>query len=415
MTDTFCIAADVLGTPKDLLVTGKGFLFTGSPPPGAWRLSREPRTDGRCLKTLAQLAGLELDAEPPRPFLRAMETCISGSLGTSVPWASAMPRRAHQSFTKGLVDRAVMLLNHPVRGYYEGTWATGEALLESLQPAYVDPEVWRTLSDPSVGNWRVVKSFSPDSMGRCPRVRYNRFGTRTGRLTVEAGPQILTLKREFRGMLRSRYGREGCIVYLDFAALEPRILLYESGGRCDARDLYGHINSELFGGRMDREDIKKVVISELYGQNKWATGRRLGLAGRELDGFVNSVRGFFRPEQLLARVKKGYLQDGFVTNRYGRRVQVDEPIDRIFVNSYVQSTGVDVVLQGFHLVMNELRGSRVVPVFLLHDAVLLDCHRDELPRLREIDSVTVPGYVQKFYLSLQELEPCTPAQLAVSL
>lgn len=247
-----------------------------------------------------------------------------------------------------------------------------------------------------------TQSFVPDEDGLTRPVRYDRFKTLTGRLTVESGPQILTLKREHRDILKSRHGDNGAIYALDFANLEARILLYEYGRSCNDVDLYGVIAKEL---GYDRKAIKGAVISELYGSSKWALGKHLGIEGKELNEFVKKVKDYFNTGELLERVKAQFVSTGKVINRYGRPVTIDEPLDHIFISYYGQSTGVDVTMLGFKQVVDTLKkkAPKSCPVFLLHDAMFLDVHNDDLPIVQSIKHVKVKGYVQKFFLKLEKI------------
>lgn len=334
--------------------------------------------------------------------MRSM-TFLSSSLGdTPVPWHRVMPAREHLGFTKRLVEELLVTMDKAPLDYYRSTWVPANGVIRSLQQVAVDRQAWQRLIDSGEGNVSATRSFEPGLDGLAQPVRYDRFKTLTGRLTVESGPQILTLKREHREMMASVHGTKGGIYALDFAALEARILLYEYGRRCEDVDLYGMIAKEL--GR-DRKAIKGAVISELYGSSKWALGKHLGMEGKELDSFVKTVKAYFNTRQLLERVKQQFIATGKVINRYGRQVTVDEPLDNIFVSYYGQSTGVDVTMLGFKQVVDRLEkhAPRVRPVFLLHDSILLDVHDDDLPAVRSIDHVKVKGYVQRFPLRLERV------------
>lgn len=255
-----------------------------------------------------------------------------------------------------------------------------------------------------VGNVKAVSTFVPDHAGFAAPVVYDRFGALTGRLTVTHGPSILTLKREYRDLLVSDTG--GCIVSVDFAALEARVLLYEAGRRCDEPDLYGMIARDL---GYDRKAVKGAVISELYGSSKYALGKALGIEGRELNSFVRRVKAYFNTKELLSRIKAQFFETGRIINRYGRPVLIDDPMDHIFINYYAQSSGVDVTLLGFSLLVERLAREcpGVRPLYLLHDALILDVPLKYLDEVMATRAVTVPGYVQAFPLKVERLS-CTP-------
>ena len=328
---------------------------------------------------------------------------LSGSLGSSpVPWAKVMPALEHRAFVKGLIDAVVVAMVTAPVDYYRAVWVPGNAVFRSLQPMAVDGGRWRELVAAGEGNVPAIKSFHPDDDGFASPICYDRFNTCTGRLTVASGPQILTLKKEHRNVIRSRYGDKGKIFALDFAALEVRVLLYEYGRKCDEPDLYGMIAREL--GK-DRKAIKGAVISELYGSSKYALGKHLGMEGKELNAFVKQVKSYFKTDELLKRVKAQFVSTGYLENRYGRRVLVDEPLDHVLVNYYSQSTGVDVTLLGFDQVIQKLEqhAPKTIPLATLHDALFLDVHNDDLAYVKTLDRVKVKGYVQSFPLRLESV------------
>jgi hypothetical protein len=372
-------------------------------PDGAWHLSGQIKLDSEfCLDTLYRLAGIELPTMPAPQFIRSMEH-FSGSLGsTDVPWRFVLPENEHRDFTKKLVTAIGGTIGTLPFDYYTTVWVPGNAVIRALRPGYVDKHLWKELIDVGEGNMPALRSFEPNRLGRMPAVEYDRFRTLTGRLTVATGPQILTLKREHRKILRSRHGNDGQVISLDFAALEARILLYEHGGRCDEPDLYQMIAREL---GYERKAIKGAVISELYGSSKRALGVQLGIEGAALDEFVQRVKRYFSTHELLARIKAQFLKTGKIMNRHGRPIVVDEPLDNLFIAYYGQSSGVDITLLGFRQVIDQLTSvaPRSVPIFLLHDAILIDAHKDEVPAIRAINSLRIKGYVQRFMLKADDV------------
>jgi hypothetical protein len=399
----FCVDSSVLGTDEHLLVDDGTFAWTKFVPQSTWHLSGCPKDNSDwCLDTALRLGHASPVIAPPDRFVKAMSV-LSGSLGeVPVPWAKVMPGREHQGFTKRLVDDVGLAIVSALLEYYRAIWVPGNAVFRALQPVAVDRSAWRALLEAGAGNLAAVRSFEPDAAGLCQPVGYDRFKTLTGRLTVATGPQILTLKREHRSIIRSVHGDQGSVWALDFAALEARILLYEYGRKCEDPDLYGMIAKEL--GK-DRKAIKGAVISELYGSSKWALGKVLGIEGKELNDFVRNVQAYFRTDELLKRIKAQFVATGKVNNRYGRPVTVDEPMDNIFISYYGQSTGVDVTMLGFKQVIDTLakKAPKVRPIFLLHDSILLDVHVDDLAEVQKVKHVKVKGYVQKFPLRLEKI------------
>lgn len=402
MAEQICIDSTILGTEKHLVVDD-GYTWSADVPPSAWHFSGEVKLHcDRCFDTAIKLAGAVVDTNPPEKFTKSMKTTLNGRT-TSIPWMMIMPEREHRAFVKKIVNSSIEALGKILKNYYVNTWVPESAILRSLKPAKVNESHIRLIkSQPETRN-AAIETFRPGVSGFCPTVDYDRFGTRTGRLLVNSGPDILTLKREYRNIIVPSEPR-GRIAYVDFSALEARVLLYESGGSCPDVDLYTFISNELFSGTAPRNACKKAVISELYGSGKYAIGKELGIEGKQLDDFVNKIKSFFRTKELLKRVKAEYVKTGKVINRYGRRLVIDDPVDNIFVNTYAQSTGVDVCLLGFSQIAQSLSETRVRPLFVLHDALLLDVPEESVETVSAISEVRVPGYEQAFPVKCEFIE-----------
>jgi len=394
-----------MGTERNLLVDG-GYRWVDHVPESTWHLSGELKLHSdRCLDTLLRLNSRVVDVSPPARFVNAMSQLMSGS-HVAIPWAHVMPEREHRAHVRKLINEASEALETISKDYYVNTWVPQSTVLRSLQPARVSQARYREVLALAGNNAKSIENFCPNDNGFAATVAYDRFGTRTGRLTVDHGPGILTLKRDYRDMLVPS-DPKGCIAYIDFAALEARIMLYEAGGRCDEHDMYAFISRELFGGTASRDSIKLAVISELYGVGKHTLGDQLGIAGKELDGFIGKVKRFFRGKELLKRVKGEFIKTGMITNRHGRKIVIDEPLDHILINSYAQSTGVDVSLLGFSDIVRQLQHlPGIRPLFVLHDALILDVPAVDLEAVKAIKQVKVPGYVQNFFLKCETF-PCT--------
>lgn len=405
--DAICIDRSLIGTEKHLVVDD-GYTWIDEPPKDSWFLGMDPEHDhALSVNTLLRLHNHRIDVSPPERFVSAMSTVMSGSQG-SIPWSFVMPQRDHRAFVDNLIKLTVEAIKTLPKDYYRDTWVSGTKVLASLRPASIDVGAWNDIVASRPGNLNVVETFKPDKRGIAQKIKYDRFGTRTGRLTVESGPNILTLKREFRKRLIRSSHVGGSIISIDFSALEARVLLYESGGRCDEQDMYTMIARDLFHGSASRQQIKGAVISEVYGSSKHVLGEALGIHGKELDAFVSKVKGFFKINDLKQRVKSQFVTEGWITNRYGRRVMIDDPLDHIFVNYYAQSTGADVAMQGFSDMISRMRKlPGVRPLYVLHDALIVDSPKEHVDAIMSENIAKVKGYVQKFYVK-PEIMSCTP-------
>jgi hypothetical protein len=396
-----CIDSSVIGTEKHLLCNSGIYSWIKSVPNDSWHLSGKIKNESqRCFDTLLRLNDLSFSLLPDEKYLKMMSSLESDSI--QFPWKNIMSSSAHRDFVKKIANLAAEAYKKVSMNYYEGTWVPCNKPLNSLNRAKIDKtRLKNTLTD-NAQNPHVIKSFQPTvNSDYADTVVYNRFGTLTGRLTVTKGPQILTLKRNCRDIIVSE-SENSTIMSIDFSALEPRILLYESGKDCLDEDLYRSISSEI---NRPRNDVKLVIISELYGSSKRLLGDKLKLDGDELDNFVKYVKQYFNTKSLLERLKKQVYELGYIENHYGRRIKIDDPTEHILINYYTQSTGVDVSLLGFGRIIDILKeqSDKIKPLYLLHDALILDVPNSQIDNLKQIKSIFVPGYTQAFPLKIEPL------------
>lgn len=404
----FCVGRNIIGANKDLLYDDGALSYVDNAPDDVWMLNGTFKPGSSCLDTLLKLEHTKLASIlPDDRYIKAM-SIVAPEL-TDIPWASVLPSGAYRCFIKNLINSIIEALVTINTNYYTNTWVPSGSILDKLVPAKIDKRRWLELmrSENNATNKSTLETFEPDEKGYARSVVYDRMKTRTGRLSVMSGPQILTLKKGYRNIITSRFGENGAIVYVDFASLEVRIILHESGRWFDEADIYAKLATDIFGeGKVDRSVVKGAVISELYGVSHQRLSSILGLGERDVRRFVEVVRTYFDVESLLSRIKNQYARHGYVKNRYGRKVPVDDPQDHMLINSYVQSTGVDVSMLGFSNLVRLLEKRKIVaePIFVLHDAMLLDVHKDELQNVIEATrTVRVKGYLQRFFLHVERL------------
>lgn len=388
-----CIDSSVIGTERHLLVDD-GFSWSKNVPPKFWHLSPGIKPmDNRCLNSLLRLEGLDINLSPPDKFTKPMNLILPGG---ARPWSLLMPQDAHRELVERIKNEAICNLEKIDLTYFRDVWSAGNEVLRSLLPAKVDPIRVEQILEDSGMNRRVVEGLIPEQTGYAQPIIYDRFGTRTGRLTVRSGPGILTMKKAYRDAFVSSYA-DGHIVSLDFSALEVRVLLYEAGGHCDEADLYAYLAKKIFGGEFDRKAVKAAVIAESYGSGKTSLSQFLGISGEKLESLIEGIRNFLGTKSLKENLSQQYWKNGFIRNRHGKKVAIDEPRTHIFVNSYAQSTGVDVSLLGFNNIIKSLTSSTGVrPLFVLHDELILDVSPLRMNDVMMSKYVDIPGYSQKF-------------------
>jgi DNA polymerase I-like protein with 3'-5' exonuclease and polymerase domains len=126
----------------------------------------------------------------------------------------------------------------------------------------------------------------------------------------------------------------------------------------------------------------------------------LGLPLSEVSKVHNVITSKFGVEKLVNRLRSEFLDKKCIRNKYGRRIAVPDSSDGTLLNSYLQSTGVDVALWGFLEIVNRLNDEWAVPVAVLHDALILDVTKEFAQKIGESLAVQVPGYIGKFPLKI---------------
>jgi hypothetical protein len=396
----FAIDSSVLGTEKHLVGDEEGFLWSDSVPRDAWHMTGDLKTSStaRCLDTLFKMSGHKA-AEVPERYLLSMKSLVTGS--NSIPWQMVLPQSVFKQFFKNVVRETTEVFPNLPFDYYETAWAAGSRVLNSLRPCAIDLDAFNdaVAQNPASPG---LESFRPKRSGFSRPVVYDRFATRTGRLTVIDGPNILILKKENRRVIKSSF-EDGIIAYLDFRALEARIVLGEAGRYSTSDDLYEDVANSQFKGVLPRDVVKVAVLSELYGISRSSLKSRLGVSDQKLDSFIGVIRDYFKVNELRNLLKDQVGNSGKMINRFGRPLTVPIGQDNLLVNTYAQSTGVDVSLLGFDYILRNVGSEGIRPLFVLHDAIIIDVRGDRIDDVKKIGNVSIPTYDSPFPVKFEQL------------
>jgi len=324
----------------------------------AWIGPEKINADPHCLRTLFELEAIPFSVDPPQRY-----QALADMFGKS-PWELVHPtRRLWWALDK--IKEATKHRNAEGTRYQWGVFAPTSQLFDLLRPWRVDPAV----KDSSDAN--AITCVSEDGWLQPPT--YNRFGTRTGRLTVTEGPRVLTVRHDTRELFRA-IDDEHELVQFDYSALEARVALALAGRELAIDSDPYHVIAELMGSK-ERDEAKSATFSALYSDPTAKTQR---------DPRVSKVRRIFKLGEIFTSLKKNKEENGCVRNLYGRLIP--EPIEETLYNNYVQSTGADVVLLGFKQLIPTLLELEIVPHFFLHDALYASVPRSMVREAAELAS-----------------------------
>ena len=205
-----------------------------------------------------------------------------------------------------------------------------------------------------------LRSHAETLLTSDPYVKYNQFGTRTGRMTTQKNTlPILTMNKTFRS---SVLPSNDFFVELDFNGAEVRTLLGLLEKPQPTEDVHDFHLKEIFKNLSTRDEAKVAFFAWLYGSRAAAKSPE----AKELEKFYDK-------DSLLAT----HWQDKTVTTPF-RKVIHD--VDRHHALNYlVQSTAAELALKQAlkldHLLRTHSEGSALA--FIIHDAVILDMKNED--------------------------------------
>lgn len=387
----------VVGSTRHLVYTVDGDIrWSPEVPPdclvyGPWV---PPEQD---LKLLLGLAATNIHDGPGEPWEGVMRT-VMGADDAPIPWAKAMPSAAWESYVRRLCEALRAGLAEVGTDYYLNTYLPSQAILGALDFWAMDPAKKAQYIEED-GPTQVLESFVTTTP-----TKYSRL-TSTGRLKVVEGPEILRLKKSQRDIIVSRYA-SGQVMSLDYVSLEPRLAL-ALAGKPVPEDVYQDIIDNVLDG-MDRKTAKKIVLSVLYGAGTKKLQETVELDAVTLSSYIMRLKKYFGIKELTRKLVAEQAEHGFIRNFYGKVIRLKNPVAHKLYNAYIQSTAVDICLLGFSKLKftegcgtDQEMGSRTHPIFVIHDALVVDCETGGTVDYEPAQ--TVPGFDTKFSIEMSPL------------
>ena len=395
-----CIHSSFLGSERHLLCGRAGSMrWSDTVPDDAWVLDRGMTWEHpRDIRTIDRFLSLGLRLDLPERFASADE---AASVETSRP-IHTVPRPVLLGFiwqllldleAKGSLLDDVYIIDH----FLEIRRQLGD-----LRQAHIDARLWdqSIKDDPTPA----LESFEPDQQGLAQPVLYDQISSITGRLTVHSGPQILTLRRDHRKLIRpSKRGRS--VIMLDFVSHEPRVALGIAG--VDApEDIYTWFRDEHCES-VSRDNAKVAIIGTLYGMSSSTLAEKLDTNLVQARAISEIVRSTFGIKTLEAALLEEIRREGHIRSHFGRRIVPSSTAPGVLVNSYLQSTAMDLGMAGFRQVLASLAGSmiEVSPLFYIHDAMVVEVSDRRLSEVVDLShrEITIPGCPGTYRFKVKEL------------
>lgn len=355
---------------------------------------------------IAKIFGINLPDFPPEKYVKSYKPIVSFT--KKIPWKYCIPQKTYMEILKTTAESVYPKLKF-ISTDYSDYYHAGQKIITALKPAMIDKDLYQSFKDKPN-----AKSFEPDANGFAEVPTFDRTEAVTGRTKTVTGANLLLLKKEFRTMIKSRFGDDGEVIALDFKSLEPRLLLAITRPDFEAPvDIYESIRTELNLSQYTRQNIKEVVISELYGAGMNVLREKLkNLMDREILFLIETIGKYFKAEELKKKlIQQSESNNSCITNVYGRPVSTKNMGNYAIMNRFIQSSAVDVALLGFSNLFSVLEDlgvqDKALPIFIVHDALYMDMHksvRKQVETAARVASKNIQKFEGKnFFITIKDL------------
>ena len=196
--------------------------------------------------------------------------------------------------------------------------------------------------------------------GKLESTQYIRTKTKTGRLTVVNGPNVLTMHSGLRKGIPDGYS-------IDFVSIEPNVLLV-SQGRKPRTDIYDNIRSEVFQDSISRAKVKIATMAALYG------------SGRQ-DKFAKNIEDYFRVQETVKSLESKVTNEK-INNLFDRPIELNGVRGKHLLALWLQSSAADAALYGFYNFAKEVE---IIPHWIIHDGLIF-IYKGKQKQINELDA-----------------------------
>lgn len=363
----YCISQNITGLKKDLIFDEDFNLI---------RNKRNKtdiiiccKTNRKSISYIAKQAGVDISLNIPTKFNNMWKF-----LNKTPDWSNILGTKTFVSMCRQLLRDTKKFVENKDYEYYHKYAPQFLEFVDSTSRAKVDEDnlllYFKTI-EPYFSK-KIMSEIDTQSK-EFKKIEYNLFNTATGRMTIDSGLNLLTLKKSNRNILKSTFDG-GKILEIDIRNLEPRILM--GMYRDDVpEDIYAWIKEEnLSDMNIGRDTIKIMLFKIMYGasSNSIYEGlKQYGFDLADVKEMVARIKTSLCYNRLVLDIRSSIDDNGQFKNYYGRLLETSSAD----VNHYLQSTGVDVSILCFKKIDDVLKTTDLNYniVGFIHDAMILDC------------------------------------------
>ena len=195
-----------------------------------------------------------------------------------------------------------------------------------------------------------------------PYIKYDIFGTRTGRLTTKKHSfPVLTFPKKYRSIIKPN---NDLFVELDYNGAELRTLLALSDRKQPSMDIHEWNRRHISGKKiLSRQEVKNSIFAWLYNSKKHPN--------------EDSLIKMYNKDKVL----KEYWDGDTVRTCFNREISADQ---HHALNYIIQSTCADLILQKMIKIYDMLEGKKSNIAFCVHDSIVIDLHADDKHLMSDI-------------------------------
>lgn len=302
----------------------------------------------RSLEEIGKIFGQKIEPLVPENYMNSARR-----LSVVPPWSLYIGNKKFKMMVQDYVSQYENLIKTIDESMVD-VHANISYFIENLMPANYDLSL---LSEQHSHIDSHVKPFLKNKVLQKPT--YTRNKTRTGRLSVVKGPNVLTMHSSLRKGVKNGF----CC---DFVSIEPNVLLV-SQGREPRVDIYEHMRTELFSEDTSRAKVKIATMAALYG-----TGRT--------DKFASKVSDYFNLTKVIKELESQVFDDKII-NLYGRVINLDGARDKHLLALWLQSSAADAAILGFY---NFSKLVSIVPHWIIHDGLIF-IYKQNMQKVETLD------------------------------
>jgi hypothetical protein len=110
----------------------------------------------------------------------------------------------------------------------------------------------------------------------------------------------------------------------------------------------------------------------MYGAGSQSLSEKTGLPISICKQTIKQLKEFFDIYNITKKLSKEFQVQKIIRNHFGRAIYPEDGAGHKLYNNSIQSTAVDAAMLGFFNIINALKETDAIPVFVIHDNIGVD-------------------------------------------